>query len=304
MLNTSPHAFSEVNRYKADFQSIYAQPDPRAYHKKLGDLDYVIPHLAQPVLAQLVEALVHIKRRRITVLDLGCSYGINSALLKYGISLDTLRSRYNLPSVQRLSPAQLLDLDRHFTAAWPARDDVRVIGLDVSHHAVRYAEQSRFIDLGIVADLESQELPAGVAEQIAEVDLIVSTGCVGYVTRRTFEKLALCNKGRAPWVASFVLRVFDYGEITDTLAAQELVTERFDGATFIQRRFRDEDEMAATLRELDRAGIDAAGKEAAGLFHADLFVSRPQSDVDACPIHRLISISSGANRIYAPRPEL
>src|SRR3546814_4460330 len=37
--------------------------------------------------------------------------------------------------------------------------------------------------------------------------LIVSTGCVGYVSNRTFERLAACTAhGEAPWVASFVLR--------------------------------------------------------------------------------------------------
>jgi hypothetical protein len=78
---TSIDNFSEINRNKADFHAIYRRPDPRAYFHTLGSLDYVIPHLAQPIIAQLVAACRRVHARPVTVLDLGCSYGINGALL-------------------------------------------------------------------------------------------------------------------------------------------------------------------------------------------------------------------------------
>lgn len=297
--------FSDANRFKADFGAIYSEPDPRAYFHILGGLDYIIPHLAQPVIAQLVEARRRAKGGPITVLDLGCSYGVNGALLKYGLTFDALRERYTARAFHNRSGDELVAFDRSFFASWPARDDVRVIGLDSSRPAVEYAERAGAVDIGIAADLETEELSSEAARALSTVDLIVSTGCVGYVTAKTFDKLAVCSAtGAAPWVAAFVLRMFDYAGIARTLRHQGLVTERFDGATFIQRRFRDRNEMDATLRELKARGIDPARKEADGLFHADLFVSRPRAEAEACPVHSMVSIASGANRTYGQRPKL
>ena len=298
--------FSALNRGKADFSAIYVQPDPRAYFRTLGALGYVIPHLARPIFEQLIEA-----RRRakgggtVTILDLGCSYGVNAALMKYALSYDHLAERYDTLTYQQLPSEEVLQLDRHYFASWPKKRDVRVIGLDISREAVRYAEDCGILDVGIVADLENEDISPLAAQELAKVDLIVSTGCVGYVTNRTFEKLAACAaNGDMPWVASFVLRMFDYADIAQTLKRQGLVTQKFEGATFVQRRFRDEEEMRGTLDALGQRNISPAGKEADGLFHAELFFSRPREESEAQPINRLVSVASGVNRNYGRRPRV
>lgn len=297
------HSFADTNRAKADFNSIYVQPDPRAYFNVLGGLDYVIPHLAQPVFQQLIAALRRKRRKPLTVLDLGCSYGVNGALMKYGITLDVLRERYGAAALQRVSAAELARLDRNFFGGWPADAHLRVIGLDVSKPAIDYAQACGAIDIGIAADLENGELPAWAAAEIGKVDLIVSTGCVGYVSDRTFARLLNGRSGtEAPWVASFVLRMFGYDAIDRTLAAHGLVTEKFEGATFVQRRFRDTTELDGTLDALEARSIDGAGRESEGLFHAELFVSRPQQDVVRATLPRIVSIASGINRRFGPRP--
>ena len=93
-----------------------------------------------------------------------------------------------------------------------------------------------------------------------------------------------------------MLRVFSYDGVAQFLASQGLETERFEGATFVQRRFTDRDEMDGVLELLRAAGIDTAGKEDHGLLHAELYVSRPAEEVKRCPINRLISVASGVNR--------
>lgn len=302
---TATTDFSDINRSKADFSAIYVQPDPRAYFRTLGALGYVIPHLARPVFDQLIEARQRAKGGPITVLDLGCSYGVNAALMKYAIDYDHLTERYDILTYQQLGADEILALDRHYFASWPRKRDIRVIGLDISPQAVAYGLHCGILDHGIVADLESGEIPPDAAKLLSEVDLIVSTGCVGYVTNKTFEKLAVCTaNGEAPWVASFVLRMFDYGDIAKTLARQGLVTQKFEGATFVQRRFHDEEEMRGTLDALAKRGLSAAGKEADGLFHAELFFSRPKEESLARPINQLVSVASGANRNYGCRPRV
>jgi len=289
--------FAKINAEKHNFNDLYSQNDPRDYFKYLGQLDYIIPHVAQPIFDELIRARGVRQAKPVTVLDVGASYGINGALMKCGVQYEALRERYTAPALQNLSDDELLELDRAYYRSWPRRDNVRVIGLDVSENAIRYAEACGIIDQGIVADLEAEKPGPEVAAELANVDLIVSTGCVGYVTSKTFERICnLSRPGRAPWVASFVLRMFPYDHIAAALAQYGLVTEKFEGATFIQRRFADRAEMEATVATLERRGIDTRAREAGGLYHAELFISRPQEEIDRCPIQNLVSVVSGVDK--------
>lgn len=298
--------FLDVNRAKADGGAIWVQPDPRAYFRVVDGLDCVMPHVAQPVLSQLADARVRSKGAPITILELGCGYGVNGALLKHGFSFELLRVRYGSTAIQNLDPAELLTLDGHFAAAWPSRPDVRVIGLDPSRAAVTYAERCGFVDRGIVADLETEDLSDEAAALLADVDLIVSTGSFSRIRKTAFDKVTgAAARNAAPWVAAFVPRVASYQHIAKTLRRHGLITERFESATFVQRRFRDEHEMRAALHLLDAHGINPAGKESEGWLHADLFVSRPWTDIEADPIARLVSAGGSARGDgpkVAPRP--
>lgn len=292
--------YSRFNEAKTNFDHIYVEPDPRQYFNYLGQLDYIIPHLAQPIFEQLIRARAATQDGPVTVLDLGSSYGVNGALMKYALSYDALRDRYTAPSLQGVSKDDMLELDRAFYLSWPRNRDVRVIGLDISENAVHYAQASGAIDAGICADLESEDPTPKAAAVISEADIIVSTGCVGYVTSKTFDRvMALACRGRPAWVASFVLRMFPYDKIAATLATCGLETEKFEGATFVQRRFTDHKEMEAAVRAVENRGIDTRGHETDGVYHADLYVSRPRSAIEELPIQKLVNVVSGANKPWA-----
>ncbi len=294
-----PISFSELNEAKTDFSNLYTSNDPREYFKYLGQLDYIIPHLAQPVFRQLIRARQKLQDGPVTVLDLGCSYAINGALMKYGLGYEPLRQRYIEPALQSLSSVDMLELDRAYYRAWPKTRNVRVIGLDISENAIRYAEGCGILDAGLAIDLENRDPTPEEAELLSGVDIIVSTGCVGYVTNKTFQRLAKVVRGRrAPWVASFVLRMFPYDEIAATLADRGVVTELYEGATFVQRRFADPEEMEATIRAVEARGLDSYGRETDGFYHANLFISRPPADVERQPIQKLITVVSGANKLW------
>lgn len=293
----TPAKFSDINERKANFDHIYIEKDPRLYFSYLGQLDYIIPHLAQPVFAQLVRARAETQSEPVTVLDLGSSYGVNGALMKYALGYDMLRERYTAPALQPLTSDEMLELDRAFYRSWPKNRNVRVIGLDISPNAVRYAQACGTVDLGFAIDLETADPTPEAAAALAEVDLIVSTGCVGYVTSKTFERLAaLSRRGRPAWVASFVLRMFPYDKIAATLARYDLQTEQFEGVTFVQRRFANRAEMEAAIAAVEGRGIDTLGHETEGLYHADLFVSRSRTEIERLPIRKLVSVVSGANK--------
>lgn len=293
-----PVSFADINQAKVDFSDLYTSNDPRNYFKHLGQLDYIIPHLAQPVFQQLIRARQETQGKPVTVLDIGCSYGLNGALMKYALDYETLRQRYTAPALQSPGSDELLTLDRNFYRAWP-RNGVRAIGLDISENAVRYGEACGMLDRGLAVDLESRDPTAEEAALLADVDIIVSTGCIGYVTSKTFERvLKAIRPGHAPWVASFVLRMFPFGDIAATLEKNGLVTERYEGATFVQRRFADREEMEGAIRAVEGRGLDSDGLETEGCYHAELFLSRPQAEVASHPIQKLISVVSGANKLW------
>ncbi len=301
-MSGTQEAFKSINETKANFDHIYSEADPREYYRVLYGLDYIIPDLARLIFRGQIAAREAAAGRRVRILDLGCSYGINAALARFPIDLPRLAQRYAGPEMQGLSTRSLIDLDKHYFRAWPRYTDAQFIGLDASKPAIDYATQVGLLDVGIAANLENHEPTPYQAEIFSSMDMIVSTGCVGYVTRRTFRHLlAHARPGDPPWVASFVLRMFSYEEIANMLALHGLVTEKLEGVTFVQRRFHSEDELRATIAALESRGIDPTGKEADGLYHAELYVSRPADIVRDFPLGSVLSITSGASRPFGRR---
>lgn len=294
-----PVNYSQINEAKADFSDLYTSKDPRNYFKYLGQLDYIIPHLAQPIFNQLIRARQETQSEPVTVLDIGCSYAINGALLKYAVDYEALRQRYTAPPLQTQTSAQVLELDKHFYQSWPKNEGVRVIGLDISENAVRYAEDCAILDHGMAIDLESRDPSPEEAKILSEVDIIISTGCVGYVTSKTFDRVAkLTRKGRTPWAANFVLRMFPFDNIAATLGKYGLTTEPYEGASFVQRRFASRKEMEDVIQSVEARGIDTDGHETEGVYHSNLFVSRPEAEIARRPLRELISVVSGANKFW------
>lgn len=291
--------YGQINMAKANFDEIYIMDDPRSYYSVLGGLDYMIPDVAEPVIRQVLAAKASGGNKPI-VLDVGCSYGINAAVHRFPLTFDTLRRRYARRELVELSSDDLLRLDANYFAAWPDRGLASFIGLDVSEPAIRYATSVGLLQDGVVADLEESELNADAARIVSRADVILSTGCIGYLGETTFRKL-LAQAKRRPWVISFVLRMFPFEGVAQALSDFGYVTEHLDGATFIQRRFRNRDEFEHTLQTLAALGKDTHGLEGEGLYHADLYISRPAEDAAELPLCEFVTIASGRYRSFGPR---
>jgi SAM-dependent methyltransferase len=290
----------DASTHKACFDDIYVQEDPREYYRVLYGLDYIIPDLARNVFRTTVAALEQQRGRPLKVLDLGCSYGNNAILLRTPLDLARLAQRYADLTAHGLSPAECVELDKRFFQSWP-RHPMTIIGLDASVPAISYATRTGAIDDGLAVDLEKTDLSSRARDLLSDVDLIITTGCVGYVTERTFTQILDAIKGPTPWVASFVLRMYPYTGIEETLGRKGLVTQKLEGATFVQRRFHSEQECRETLHCLEEAGISTQGKEAEGLLHAELYVSRPEADIEAVPLEQIASVTTGEYHTFGPR---
>ncbi|MBX3429037.1 MAG: hypothetical protein KF779_05600 [Hyphomonadaceae bacterium] len=291
---------SAGNDAKASFDELYAQADPRNYFSVLGSLDYAIPDLAKPIIRQVAAAFRAVHGRNATILDLGSSYGVNAALFRYPISVDMIRRRYARREMMDLTSEEVRTLDRAFFASWPRVQPERIIAADVSPSAIDYAQSVGIIDDGIAYDFEAEHPTPLVAEKLSDVDLIISTGTVGYVTEKTFDAL-LQTTTRAPWVVSFVLRMFDYEPIAARLERDGLTTEKLRSAAFVQRRFYDENEAKQVIGVLRSKGIDPAGLESEGLLAAELYVSRPKDQAAVLPLDWLVRVVSGRNLSFGAR---
>lgn len=288
---SSNTAFDEVNESKAKMDHIYDQPDPRPYFRELQKLGYVIPDTAKPVFRKLISHLRRLRRRSVHVLDLGCSYGVNAALLKYDLSMPDLYEHWGQEALADTAPEELVISDRRFFDSLDEHDDISsVVGFDLAESAIAFGEETGLLDEGHAVNLEMEPLPAMATENLAEIDLMISTGCVGYVTEKSFERLLpAITEGQSPWIGNFVLRMFPFDSIGETLTEWGYVTEKLEGRTFLQRRFASDEEQQHLIQQLRRRGVDPRGKEAEGQLLAEFYLSRPANDAAEMPIEELLS---------------
>jgi hypothetical protein len=195
------------------------------------------------------------------VLDVCCSYGINAALLRLDLSLDDLHQRYTAGDVAELSPRGADPSDAELFAGLRRPDAPRVTGLDIARSAVAYGLQAGLLDDGWVEDLQADDPSGGLVAELAEVDLVLTTGGVGYVTEPTFDRLlSSSGRPRRGWPPGCCAST-PYDAIAETLSGHGLVTEKLDGVTFRQRRFADDTGAGRRggRRHRARAGPDRAG---------------------------------------------
>lgn len=276
---------------KANMDHIYNQADPRAYFSELHKLDYATPGAGKPFFLSLIERLKRSRDKAVRVLDLGCSYGVNGALLKHDMTMPELYEHWGQERLRDMSPEEVVAHDRRFFGSREEAQDFEVIGLDRAERAVAFAEETGLIDDGVVANLEEHPLPDALMPDLADVDLMTSTGCIGYVTEKTFERLlpAVTKGGEAPWMANFVLRLWAFEPIEEALSDWGYVTEKLEDRTFKQRRFVSDEEREQVLQRLRERGIDPSGREAEGHLHTEFYLSRPADEIGQVSLTALLA---------------
>jgi SAM-dependent methyltransferase len=261
---------------KYSFDHIYGALDPRPFYTTLRQFDYNIPGIARPHFARLIAEyrLAHDVSTP-KILDLGCSFGVNTALLRCDTTMAQLYERYGNAGKDRTRD-ELIEADRRFVRDRQRPERARFVGLDVSAPALDYALAAGFIDDAILADLEGDEPTEAQREKLAGTDLILSTGCIGYVTEKTLLRIIDAAGDRRPWMAHFCLRMFPFDAIAGHLDDLGYETVRID-QPFRQRRFATAREQQSVLERVAELGLDARGLEAEGWFYAQLHISRPRS---------------------------
>jgi hypothetical protein len=287
----TPLFFMETAR--SCLKHTYQQPDPRAAMCALARLDYALADTGAAIFRQLIQARAVHAGRPLQVLDIGCGYGLGTAMLRLPLTFADLRARYTAREMLPLDAIDLEELDRLYYAAWPRRDQHRYVGIDGREAAVGYAHRVGTLDSGIVADLERDDPDDALAAEILRADIIVATGRIG--TRTAARIAAAASRGEAPWIATFMPRTAPADELATCLRPLGLTTEKFEGGSFALRHFESAAEKERALSVLQAQGLDPAGKEASGWMHVDLHVARPAHIAASIALHRMVEIAG-------PRP--
>jgi len=275
---------------KLNLNGIYNKPEPLDYFSTLSQLEYRIPQEAKPSFRSLIDARRSTTESEATkVVDIGCSYGVNGALLKHGLSMEDLYHHYG--AAKAGDPENLLARDRDLYAD-PADAALEMIGVDPADRAISYAVDAGLLDAGVATDLEKTEPTAEDVTAIENADLIISTGCVGYVTEVSLERLLQSSLDSRPWMAHFVLRMFDFGASEEMLHSHGYVTEKLP-ALFRQRRFASAEERQHVLDNLRNLEIDPTGVEADGWYVAELHVARPEEVAKSIPLGDILGVDAG-----------
>jgi len=258
---------------KVVLDQIYNQETPLHYFRAIAELNYIIPQLAKPIFSALID---HLKQKQnisqIKLVDLGCSYGVNGALLKTNHDLTDLFERYQNTVSSTTSRNEMMQADRKW---YDVKDQgLEVVGVDISNNALSYALEVGLIDSKLVGNFEIGDLSSAEMKQLETANMIVSTGCIGYVGKKTIAALLSAMTAKLPLMAHFVLRTFSFDDIAQfsrSLGYQIYQSKR----AFHQRRFVSMEEQAQTLKRLKDMSIDTKGLEEDGWYYADLFLCLP-----------------------------
>ena len=274
---------------KTVFTQIYDQPDPRDYYLTLGRHNYLIPDAATPVFQTIYAAYRQARRaNRLHITDIGCSYGINAALHKYGLSMSQLMARYAAKAAAGIDTRSLEEDDKRFFRSLEPVDDLVFYGLDVAANAIRYGIATRVLDDGSARNLETETLQPEQARPLGATDIIISTGAVGYVTAKTFTRVIEACGQEKPWLALFVLRQFRAGDIAEALKPYGYVCEELESALFPQRRFTDADEQREALSRLKDVGRVPTPVEEAGWYAANFVLMRPAAEAATLSLENMM----------------
>ncbi len=258
---------------KVVLDHIYDQETPLHFYNALSHLDYSIPHQANPIFEKIISFIKTQRSKEIIkLIDLGCSYGVNGALLKSPKTLADLLCRYEAAELKKSSSQELIEKDKIWLDA--NKKSINIIGADVSEPALNYALKTNLINNKLCGNFEERSLTEDETKIIQDVDLIISTGCIGYVSHKTIGEFLSSLSPKAPLMAHFVLRTICYNNIEQELDRVGYKTVK-SKLPFRQRGFASKEEKESTLERLKEMSIDPKGLEDKGSYYAHLYLSIP-----------------------------
>lgn len=273
---------------KACFDDVYDLPDPRAYWRAVGALDYRTPYGVRGLILKAIAALRQVRSKpTVTVLDLCCGYGTNAVMVNYDVGDGGLYGRYRDPNMDDLTPEQVIQSDRAFFSDHARPAGALFGGVDVAPGPLSYVRRAGLMHSAFNIDLETQDPDRELLAFLNRVDLIVETGGVGYIGAASFRRLlSSFARERLAWVIAAPMRLVEFEPVADVWREFGLTVEKAS-RSIPHRRFKDDRERNYVMGEMAARGIDTAGKEASGMMHAEVYLARDAREAAAVPFAEL-----------------
>ena len=262
---------------KKDFTDIYRQKFPDDYLEEMRRLQYRIPNSTKSFYMSLAEQLYKKLSRPINILDIGSSYGINAALMKHDLEMSDLDDFFLTEENTNVEQT------KQFFEKLPSKDYLKFYQIDISDPALQFSEEVKLCTKGICVNLETESLPI---KELPSFDMIIATGCIGYIGYKAFSNLfELIKKQQTkysqteidkPIFAFSVLRIFDMEKIQQTFDDFGYSLVKTDLGPIRQRQFSDSDEKSQTVSLLHEKGIDPKDFEDDGHFYAHFYIASPK----------------------------
>jgi len=268
------------NEAKANFDDVYVQPTPHDYISEMAENGYEIGEQARPYCATAANLLSELNGDAwpVQMLDVGCSYGIGSAFVKYNCAFDEMVAFFSTRVPSDYQSA--CEATRNWLNVTAPEIDMRCVGLDSSHQAIRFAIDAGLLDGGITRDFESPKVKPEESDiaWFKSCNLLICTGAIGYLGERTFDwilkDLGEDYPGRfGPFNVLTILRMFDDSPIREVYEKNGFQFGRIDEVRLPQRRFRDISERDKVLSILDEKGLDTEEHQEKGRLFADLYIA-------------------------------
>ena len=276
-------SFDIENKAKSNFDEVYTSPTPHNYIATMAKSGYEIGDQARGFCMAAADLLAkhNGKAWPVQMLDVGCSYGLGSAFVKFGCSFDEIVAFFASRVPHDYHAA--CEATRMWLNILPPVHNVRTVGLDSSKPAIQFAVDAGLLDGGLARNFEQ---PGAVAtkneiEWLRSCNLLISTGAIGYITHRTLN-IVLQHLGKnhpgdfGPIAVVTILRMFDPSPIKTVFAKHGFVFAPVPGIRLPQRNFTDMNECKKVLSILHARGIDTREWEQGGKHYADLYIAAPR----------------------------
>ncbi|MGI0086647.1 MAG: hypothetical protein ACREBI_01630 [Nitrosotalea sp.] len=261
---------------KKDFTDVYIQKYPAPYLEEMKNVEYRIPDQTKPLYKHLAERVVNYTKRPVKILDLGSSYGINSALLNHELIMSELDAFF----VEN-NPNPSIKSTQNFFDDLPNNDpNLEFYLVDTSSPALDFAEKAGLCEGSFCINLEKETISSKLQQVMHDIDLIISTGCVGYIGWKSFAKIFEkigADRDPLPIFAFTLLRIFPSDGIERVFKENNFELLKTKIGPLKQRRFYDETEMNDTLELLKSRNIDTKNLEESGYYFADFYVGGPRN---------------------------
>ncbi len=279
--------FLNENEAKVDFNDVYTAKTPHAYIASMAENGYEIGECARPFCCEAVKLLQ--EKNGVTwpvqLLDVGCSYGIGSAFVKYNCTFDELVAFFSSRVPEGYTTA--CETTRQWLNVTAPEYDLRCVGLDSSKPAIQFATDAGLLDGAITCNFENNENPSKEdVSWIRGCNLLMSTGAIGYVTERTLD-VVMSNLGKShpgsfgPIAMMTILRMFETEQIKKCFEKHGFSFCKIPDVRLPQRNFANEDEKLQILTVLHDRKIETSDWEDKGKLFADLYIAASTDEIEA-----------------------